>query len=169
MDDTATFTCEDNYFFLAAGESVTLQVSDGAAVRGVSCFNRRILPTKVAPTTPGNTALTDVTHEGATLTWSASTDDVSLFGYELYLDGKRVDFVPADELSYTFTGLSEVTRYHVTVAALDDNGNRSAMARGFSFTTDADTAAPRLLWAERAEDGTLLLRFDRALDSDSVG
>lgn len=168
VDDTAAFTCEDNYFFLAAGESVTLQVSDGAAVRGVSCFNLADPADKVAPTTPGNTALTDVTHEGATLTWSASTDDVSLFGYELYLDGKCVDFVPADELSYTFTGLSEVTRYHVTVAALDDNGNRSAMARGFSFTTDADTAAPRLLRAERVEDGTLLLRFDRALDSDSV-
>ena len=167
-DDTAAFTCEDNYFFLAAGESVTLKVSDGAAVRGVSSFNLADPADKVAPSTPGDTALTDVTYEGATLTWSASTDDVGLFGYELYLNGKRFDFVAADELSYTFTGLSEVTRYHVTVAALDNNGNRSAMARGFTFTTDADTAAPRLLRAERTGDGTLTLLFDRAVDKDSA-
>lgn len=168
VDDTSSFVCEDNYFFLAAGESVTIKVNDASAIRGVSCFNLADPADKTAPTVPADTAVTQVGSDSATLTWSPSEDDVSLYGYYVYLNGERVDFVQAGKTAYTFTGLREVSQYHVTVEAVDDNMNTSGKARGYTFTTAADATPPQMKRAVLNEDGTITVTFDKVLDKDSA-
>lgn len=168
VGDTASFVCEDNYFFLAAGESATIRVNDASAIRGVSCFNLADPADKVAPTVPADTAIAQVGYDSATLTWSPSEDDVSLFGYYVYLNQERVDFVQAGKTSYTFTGLCEVSRYHVTVEAVDDNMNCSGKARGYTFTTAADTTAPQMRQAILHEDGSITVTFDKLLEKASA-
>lgn len=168
VDDSASFTCEDNYFFLASGESVSIKVNDSTKVKGVSCFNLSNPDDNTAPSIPANTFVSSVSCDSATLTWSPSEDDISLYGYYVYLNGERVDFVFAGETSYTFYGLSEVTKYHVTVDAVDDNMNTSGKARGFTFSTDADDTSPKMKSAILDENGKILISFDKVLERSSA-
>ncbi len=164
VTDSAAFVCEDNYFLLTAGESVTLTVNDASLIRTVKCFNLGSEADKTAPSVPQNTAVSDVGYDTATLKWDASTDETGLFGYYVYLNGKETGFVQDGVTAYTFKGLSEVTEYHVTVEAADNGGNRSGKALGWTFTTAADPNAPSLLSARIEEDGSITAVFDRRLN-----
>jgi chitodextrinase len=59
-----------------------------------------------------------------TVSWSASTDDVGVAGYQVFHDGALVRTTAAT--SYTDTGLTPLTSYSYTVAAFDYSNNVSA-------------------------------------------
>ena len=79
-----------------------------------------------APTAPTDLAATAVTPEAISVAWAASTDDVGVSGYEVFLDGVSVATVAAT--AYDFTALTAATDYTVGVRALDAAGNASATA-----------------------------------------
>ena len=166
--DTSKFVTEDNFFFLAAGETVTLTVNDGSLVEGVTCFNLKNTADKVAPTKPTELKVSDVTFDGATLSWTPSEDEGGLFGYNVTLtdaSGKsKVYFVQDCNSSVTLTGLSEVTKYTFTVEALDNNSNKSGIAATKSFTTLPDRSTPTLRTATFGTGGTVILSFNTAMD-----
>jgi len=60
------------------------------------------------------------------LTWTASTDDTGVEGYNIYLNGDSMDTVTDTE--YTLSALIPETQYTVEVEAFDAAGNRSAKA-----------------------------------------
>jgi chitodextrinase len=69
------------------------------------------------------------------LSWQASTDDVSVAGYNVYRNGSLDATVGSGTLTYADTGLSDGVRYSYTVAAFDPAGNASAQSGPASATT----------------------------------
>ncbi|MEU8790857.1 glycoside hydrolase family 6 protein [Streptomyces sp. NPDC048643] len=88
-----------------------------------------------APTVPGGLAVGSTTSNSATLSWSASTDNTAVTGYDVYRDGAKVGSVTTT--SYTDSGLSASTTYAYTVKAKDAAGNVSASSTSVSATTKA--------------------------------
>ena len=168
-DDTATFVTEDNFFFLAAGETVTLTVNDGSLVEGVTCFNLMNTADKVAPTVPQDLKAGDVAFDSATLSWTPATDAGGLFGYTVTVTdpaGKATEYFVQDcDSSLTLTGLDEVTKYTFTVEALDNGGNKSGASAAQSFTTLPDRSRPTLRTASFGEGSTIILTFSTPMDA----
>ena len=166
--DTSKFVTEDNFFLLAAGETVTLTVNDGSMVEGVTCFNFKDTADKVAPTTPDGLKVKDVAFDGATLSWNPSQDEGGLFGYYVTFtdaDGKSITrFVQDCNTSLTMQGLTEVTTYTFTVKAVDNNGNESEISAKKTFTTFPDRRMPTLLTADFGDGNTIILTFNTPMD-----
>ena len=57
-----------------------------------------------APTQPGSFATTAITRTSIATGWSASSDNVGVAGYRLFLDGAQAG-PPTQQTSFTFTGL----------------------------------------------------------------
>ncbi|SEG98313.1 mannan endo-1,4-beta-mannosidase [Nonomuraea solani] len=90
------------------------------------------------PSIPGTPSASNITSSGATLTWTASTDNVGVTGYDVYTSTGTPLGATATN-SITLTGLSAGTAYQVYVKARDAAGNQSAQSPTASFTT---TSAP---------------------------
>ncbi|MEU9137431.1 glycoside hydrolase family 6 protein [Streptomyces sp. NPDC048404] len=88
-----------------------------------------------APTVPGGLAVSSTTSNSAALSWSASTDNTAVTGYDVYRDGTKVG--SATTTSYTDSGLAASTTYTYTVKAKDAAGNVSASSTAVSATTKA--------------------------------
>ncbi|NUO97577.1 MAG: cellulase family glycosylhydrolase [Nonomuraea sp.] len=86
------------------------------------------------PSTPGTPSASNVTSSGATLTWTASTDNVGVTGYDVYTSTGTPLGATATN-SITLTGLSASTPYQVYVKARDAAGNQSSASPTASFTT----------------------------------
>ncbi|UII28631.1 M4 family metallopeptidase [Fulvivirga maritima] len=95
-------------------------------------------PDTEAPTTPGNLSVSSVTATSAVLSWSASTDNVEVEGYEVSVGGTLVGTTTST--SYNLTGLTASTSYSVTVVAFDEAENTSTAAAA-SFTTSGTPPA----------------------------
>ncbi|MBO3751218.1 cellulose binding domain-containing protein [Streptosporangiaceae bacterium NEAU-GS5] len=96
-----------------------------------------------APSTPGTPAASNVTAGGATLTWTASTDQggSGLAGYDVYREQGATDPLLGQSTtnSINLTGLTANTQYQVYVRARDGAGNLSAGSPLATFTTSAGT------------------------------
>ena len=92
-----------------------------------------------APTTPTNLVASNVSETTATLTWTASTDNVGVIGYDVFKNGTFLASTTAT--TYNVTGLTVATTYTFTVTAKDAAGNTSAASSAATVTT-VDTTAP---------------------------
>ena len=89
-------------------------------------------PDNQAPTTPTNLVASNITSNGATLNWTASTDNVGVTQYNIFIDGNLVGTSPTN--SFVVSGLSPLTTYTAEVNAQDAAGNTSGNASTM-FTT----------------------------------
>ena len=78
-----------------------------------------------APTIPTNLSLVSATDNSLTISWTASTDNVGISGYEIYLDGSLFLFVGNVTIA-TIGSLSQDTSYSIEILAIDLAGNSSA-------------------------------------------
>lgn len=80
-----------------------------------------------APTTPSNLAATiaavSATNSSVKLTWSASTDNVGVVGYEIYRDSTKIGTTL--QLTFNDTSVSNGIASNYTIVAIDAAGNRS--------------------------------------------
>ncbi|MFF4542523.1 glycoside hydrolase family 6 protein [Streptomyces aureus] len=90
-----------------------------------------------APTVPGGLTVGSTTSSSAALSWTASTDNTAVTGYDVYRDGTKVG--SATGTSYTDSGLAASTTYSYTVKAKDAAGNVSAASTAVSATTKASS------------------------------
>ncbi|GAA0593401.1 alkaline phosphatase [Kribbella sandramycini] len=90
-----------------------------------------------APTVPTGLASTGVTATTAGLSWTASTDNVGVTGYDVLRNGTQV--ATSETTSYTDTGLTGDTTYSYTVRARDLAGNVSGASTALSVKTSAGT------------------------------
>ncbi|MGW6282201.1 discoidin domain-containing protein [Kribbella sp. NPDC055071] len=88
-----------------------------------------------APTVPSGLAASGVTATTATLSWTASTDNVGVSSYDVLRDGVVVANVT--QSPYTDTGLAASTSYKYTVKARDLAGNVSAASSAVTVQTPA--------------------------------
>lgn len=79
-----------------------------------------------APTTPGALASGTITSLSAALSWSASTDNIGVVGYDVLRNGSLITTVTG--LNYTDIGLDPSSQYNYSVVARDSAGNGSAPA-----------------------------------------
>ena len=97
----------------------------------------------VAPTAPATLAASGTTTNSTTLTWTASTDNVAVTGYNIYQGTTLLG--TATSTTYNVTGLTGATAYSFSVKAKDAAGNLSASSNVVSVTTLTpvpDTTAP---------------------------
>ncbi|RXQ90413.1 T9SS type A sorting domain-containing protein [Ancylomarina salipaludis] len=108
-----------------------------------------IAPDTQAPTVPANLAVANVSQTSFDISWSASTDNVAVTAYEVYLDNILVATQTAT--NYGFTTLSAGTTYIVKVLAKDEAGNKSA-ATQLSISTQSAPSS-KVLIASDFESG----------------
>lgn len=89
-----------------------------------------------APTAPTGLTSPSKTASSVSLSWTASTDNVGVTGYDVY-NGSALAGSTTGATSYTVTGLSAGTAYSFTVKAKDAAGNQSAASSALSVTTNA--------------------------------
>jgi len=76
-----------------------------------------------APTTPTNLSSSNITASSFDVSWTASTDNVGVTGYNVYLNGSLDGTTTST--NYSFSGLSASTTYAVAVEATDAASNVS--------------------------------------------
>ncbi|MDO8572262.1 MAG: LamG-like jellyroll fold domain-containing protein, partial [bacterium] len=91
-----------------------------------------------APTTPTNLSATPTSSSQINLSWTASTDNVGVTGYNVYRGGALISTVANN--SYNDTGLTASTAYSYTVQATD-GVNVSTQSTSANATTQAQGTA----------------------------
>src|SRR5205085_2952362 len=82
---------------------------------------------------PASLAATAISASQVNLSWSASSDNVGVTGYNVLRGGALI--AVTSSLTYADTGLSPSTAYTYTVSAFDAAGNTSAPSTVASATT----------------------------------
>ncbi len=95
-----------------------------------------------APTAPTSLAVTASTSNSVSLSWVASTDNIGVTGYDVYMNNTLKTTVTG--LSTTITGLTASTAYSFYVKAKDAAANSSVASTTVNATTTSasDTVAP---------------------------
>lgn len=99
---------------------------------------------KQPPTAPRLTSAVATGPTTARLAWTASTDDVQVAGYRVYINGSYGGWSSNGQtLARTIDGLTASTTYSIQVAAYDASGKVSPLSNAISITTQApDTQNP---------------------------
>ncbi|HEV8253618.1 MAG TPA: cellulase family glycosylhydrolase [Vicinamibacteria bacterium] len=92
------------------------------------------------PTAPATLAATTVTMTSVALSWTPSTDNVAVTGYDVYAGAGRIATVTGT--SATIGGLAPGTAYVFTVKAVDGAGNLSPASPAATVTTLPDIQPP---------------------------
>ena len=93
-------------------------------------------PDTEKPSIPTGLTVTSATSSAISISWTPSSDNVAVAGYQVYRDGTLLQTTFAT--SFTDTGLTQATAYSYTVAAFDYANNVSDQ----SAPLDAETAGP---------------------------
>src|SRR5207247_1231304 len=129
INTTATPNYSDSG--LAAQTSYSYTVAAFDAVNNTSnqstaAIGTTTAPDTTAPTVPTNLVSSNITTNSATISWSASGDNVAVAGYQIFRDGTQVN--ATIQTSYADSGLLPSTTYSYTVAAYDGSNNVSAQS-----------------------------------------
>lgn len=92
-----------------------------------------------APTAPTNLTVTGTSHNSVSLSWTASTDNVGVTGYNIYVDGVFHSTVTGT--TATVSGLNPSTTYSFYVVARDAANNLSGQSNTVQGTTTATPPA----------------------------
>lgn len=90
----------------------------------------------IAPTAPSNLTYSNLSQTSLTLSWTASTDNVGVSGYDVYQDGNNLGSVTGT--SANITGLTAGQSYSFYVKAKDAAGNISNPSNTINVTTVND-------------------------------
>ena len=93
-----------------------------------------------APSVPSGLTVTNTTTYSIDLSWTASTDNIGVSSYDVYVDGNLE--ASTSNINYTITGLSSNITYDLTVSARDIADNVSPQSAPLTVVTQEDTEAP---------------------------
>ncbi|WP_338553599.1 S8 family serine peptidase [Paenibacillus sp. KS-LC4] len=122
-----------------------------------------------APSVPTNLQLLTKTDQTVTLSWSASTDNIAVKNYDIYV-GTELAGTSAST-SYTVTKLMPDTSYDISIKAKDVKGNASELSSILNVRTMPDTTppeAPTNLSASEKTATKLKLSWKEAKDNVAV-
>ena len=144
-DDCYTFTIFDSYGdgICCAYGNGSYSLTDGGTVlaSGGSFGSSEATnfcvggggPDTSPPTQPTNLTVSNEQDTQVSLSWNASTDNVGVTGYEVFVDGTSIGTTTGT--SVNVTGLSTCTSYNFGVRAFDAAGNNSTTANATGSTT----------------------------------
>ena len=162
---------------LTASTSYTFSVRAKDAAGNISGASNTVNVTTIAspdtqaPSNPTNLVASNVAETTADLSWSASTDNVAVTGYDVYQGAANIGTVTGT--SAQISGLTASTSYTFSVRARDAAGNVSGASNTVNVTTSAppaDTQAPSVpigLVATSVTQNTV--DFSWNASSDNVG
>ena len=87
-----------------------------------------------------NVKISEIKHTKALVTWDSVLTRAAVEGYNVYLDGEKVNATPVKETRYELTGLKVGTKYNVAVTAVNEEGTESEITEEVeeTFITMAD-------------------------------
>jgi hypothetical protein len=94
------------------------------------------------PSAPTGLSVLSTTASSVSLSWTASTDNLLVAGYDIYRGGTQVGTSPGT--AGMVSGLAAATTYSFTVRAVDEAGNLSATSNTVTATTQAGGGASHL-------------------------
>lgn len=95
---------------------------------------------RIMPSAPTNLQAGSVSATDITLTWTRSTDNIGVTGYNIYRDNIFIGKVASN--TYISTGLQPAKTYMFYVKAVDAAGNLSPSSNVLSVTTAGETSTP---------------------------
>ncbi len=116
-------------------------LNNNESPRSLSIFVTTLNPDREPPTIPTGISISNVTGNTLLLSWQASTDNIGVEKYGIYLNQEWI----ADEIStsYRVTGLQPNTEYELALIAYDEAGNSSALSSSVLMrTADPDEDPP---------------------------
>ncbi|MFY0572217.1 carbohydrate binding domain-containing protein [Archangium lansingense] len=148
-----------------------ITVKDGVVTANASTPCVTLPPDTSAPSIPSGVIAT-ASGTQINLSWSASTDDRGVTGYELVRTGgtQGTKTWTTSLTSYSDTGLTARTAYSYTVKAFDAAGNKSSASAAVSATTGDEpppAAAGEPLGGDIREDSIYFVLTARFYDGDS--
>ena len=129
-------------------------------------------PDTQAPSVPGNLTGTAVSSSEIDLSWTASTDNIGVVGYDVFRNGTLLVALPNSSLAYQDTGLSPATLYSYAVDAYDQAGNHSTLSPTVGVTTNAapDITPPSIPTSLTAvEDSVPQVLLNWGASTDNIG
>ncbi|MBP1999621.1 chitinase [Paenibacillus shirakamiensis] len=170
---TATgLTAQTAYTFTVKAADAAGNISAASSSLAVTTSAPATTDTQ-APTAPTNPVVSAITDKGATLTWTASTDNVGVTGYQIFQGTTSV--ATTTGTTFNLTGLTANTSYTYTIKAKDAAGNVSAASSAVTFKTLAaastDTQAPTTPTAVTASsktDTSVVLKWTASTDNVGV-
>ncbi|MBP93420.1 MAG: peptidase S8 [Flavobacteriaceae bacterium] len=119
-----------SYAFSVRAKDAAGNVSVASNTVNVTTLNP---PDTQAPSVPANLSATNTTQTSTSLSWSSSTDNVAVTGYDVYQGSTIIASVSGT--SRQVTGLTANTAYTFRVRAIDAAGNISGYSNTVNVTT----------------------------------
>jgi chitodextrinase len=165
-----------SYSFTGLSSATTYQVSveavdlSGNKSAQTSASFTTDSPIDNPPSSPTALVITGVTYNSAGATWVASTDDGSVVGYRVMLNGQHLATITGT--GYNFTSLQASTAYTVSILAEDNAGQLSAPAV-VQFTTspapdNIPPGVPQNLSASQISHNSALISWDASTDDSGI-
>jgi chitodextrinase len=123
-----------------------------------------------APSVPSGLTSPSQTSTSVSLSWTASTDNTAVAGYDVYRNGTKVGM--STSTTYADSGLSASTSYTYTVDAYDAAGNVSAKSSSLTVSTGAassTTVYEADASANTLSGGAVVQACSACLDGNKVG
>ena len=128
-------------------------------------------PDTEVPTAPSSLTASNVDETTLTLTWSASSDNIAVTGYDVYQGSTNIGSTTS-ATTYNVTGLTAGTAYAFSVKAKDAAGNVSSASNTINITTTSPDiqapTAPSSLAASSITQSTLSLNWTASTDNVAV-
>lgn len=145
--------------------SITVLAKDLANNKSAqsTAVNGTTLIDSTAPTIPSNVTVSNETGTSFKVNWTASSDNVAVTIYEVYIDGS-LDGSTANT-NYNVSNLTASTSYNVSVLAKDQANNSSAQSTVIiGTTTDGSNNAVDLFFSEYVEGNS----FNKAIEIANI-
>ena len=109
-------------------------------------------PDTTNPTDPTNLVASNPSSSTVDLIWTASTDNVAVSSYDVFVDGTFYVNTNSSTASFTVSSLTSETSYCFTLFAIDTSGNTSIVSNQDCITTSAGAGGvTELLFSEYVE------------------
>lgn len=122
-----------------------------------------------APSIPTNLTATNVTTFSVDLSWTASTDNVSVTSYDVFVNGNL--YKNTTTTSMIVTGLDSDTEFSLTVLAKDIANNSSAQTAAINIKTLVDDEAPTTptnIVVSNQTTTSVVISWDASTDNTAV-
>ncbi len=122
-----------SYTLMSGGSTVASGGAFGSSESVSICVQNAGGGDTQAPTAPTGLASSNTTDVSTDISWAASSDNVGVTGYNVYLNGSNIGTVAGT--SATINGLVASTTYSIYVTAEDAAGNESSASAAINVTT----------------------------------
>ena len=117
-------------FYVVAKDAAVNSSPASTTVNGTTTI---VIPDMEIPTTPTNIAVTGSSSSTVSLSWTASTDNIGVTSYDIYVNSTFKTTVSGT--TAIVNGLTPVTTYSFYVVAKDASGNSSNQSNAIDGTT----------------------------------